>query len=369
MSINIANLNKLSELVSLSSKRKPKVILNPEEEYYLKYRSSFHENGENLNLNIKCDKADWNITEEEQEFVDELSQNQNLSNEEKILKVYERLSEVYTYDDNILSYIKKIDDDKFALPDWYGRDVNSVWESKRKEHNRRVCYEVSRYLAKSLSELFKDNDDYSVCILWDQDLTHYFVGLTCKDYSLTLDLDEFNNIKDLTRLKTGLTAEGIVVLEDNDDKFKKALDKFNEDKSKYATKKMETDISERINVDSQESSTEEPEEVIFFRNAVEILKEKNIDPQGIFEYMKEIVDINLGTEDRQKVWKKISGKTKEETRYIRCLLLNINNKKYLIDSDQKEMRLFDEKEFEADDASFIPYKQLHREWDDYYIGV
>lgn len=85
--------------------------------------------------------------------------------------------------------------------------------------------------------------------------------------------------------------------------------------------------------------------------------------------MKEIVDINLGTEDRQKVWKKISGKTKEETRYIRCLLLNINNKKYLIDSDQKEMRLFDEKEFEADDASFIPYKQLHREWDDYYIGV
>lgn len=38
MSINIANFSKLSELVSLSSLRKPKIVLNPEEEYYIKSR-------------------------------------------------------------------------------------------------------------------------------------------------------------------------------------------------------------------------------------------------------------------------------------------------------------------------------------------
>ena len=52
MSINIANLNKLSELVSLSALRKPKIILNPEEEYYLRYKNKTHENGEDINLNI-----------------------------------------------------------------------------------------------------------------------------------------------------------------------------------------------------------------------------------------------------------------------------------------------------------------------------
>ena len=36
MGVNIANFSKLSELVSLSSLRKPKIVLNPEEEYYIK---------------------------------------------------------------------------------------------------------------------------------------------------------------------------------------------------------------------------------------------------------------------------------------------------------------------------------------------
>ena len=366
MSINIANLNKLSELVSLSVLRKPKIILNPEEEYYLRYKNKTHENGEDINLNIKCDKADWNIPKEVQPFVDELSKNDKLSNEEKILAIYEELSKIYTYDDNVLSYIKRVDDDKFALPDWYGRDINEVWEANREEHNRRVCYEVSRYLAKSLTEIFKNNDDYDVCILWDKDLTHYFVGLTCSEYSLTLDLDDFNNIKDLTRLKTNLTAEGIKILEDDNNKFKNSLDNFNKVKGKYAIKEMETEINDVI---SSEEIMDETEEVVFFRNALEILKEKyNIDSQGIFEYMKEIADISLGPENREKIWKSIEGETKEETRHMRCLILNIKNQKYLIDSDTKELRKFDEKEFDKENAEFIPYKKLHREWDEFYTG-
>lgn len=373
MGVNIANFSKLSELVSLSSLRKPKIVLNPEEEYYIKYKSG-RENREDLNANIICDRTNWTIPEEVQVFVNELSKNSQLSNEDKILLIYEKLCQRYTYDDNILSYIKKIDDDKFDLPDWYGRDINKEWKDNREEHDRRVCYEVSRYLAKSLTELFKGEENYNVCILWDKDLTHYFVGLTCKDYTLTLDLDNFNNIKDLTRLKTGLTADGIVILEDNEGKFKNSLDKFNEDRSKYAVKKIESEIentSSKQNIENDNSNKiDEPEDIAFLRNAIEILKEKyDIDSQGLFEYMKEIVDIKLGPEARAKVWKKIEGKSNEETRHMRCLVLNIDNQKYIIDVDKKELRSFDESEFTRENVEFIPYKQLYRDWDEYYHGT
>lgn len=38
MKINVANFSKISELVSLSSLRKPKIVLNPGEEYYFKQK-------------------------------------------------------------------------------------------------------------------------------------------------------------------------------------------------------------------------------------------------------------------------------------------------------------------------------------------
>ena len=285
--------------------------------------------------------------------------------------MYEKLCELYTYDDNVLSYMKKTDEDKFALPDWYGRDTKLEWKENRDKHDRRVCYEVSRYLAKSLTELFKDNDDYNICILWDKDLTHYFVGMTCKDYTLTLDLDNFNNIKDLTILKTELTIDGIEILEDKENKFQNSLNKFNGNKNKYALKKMESDINSKLEQQPVKNEDDEKlEDVEFFNNAIEILKEKyNIDSQGLFEYMKEIADIKLGPEARAKVWKKIEGTTKEDTRYMRCLVLNIGNKKYLIDVEEKTLRLFEEEEYTIENPKFIPYKKLSRDWDEYYRGI
>lgn len=294
-----------------------------------------------------------------------------ISDEDKILLVFEKLCKGYIYDDNILSYMKKIDDDKFALPDWYGRDVGTEWEEKREEHNKRVCYEVSRYLAKSLTELFKNNDDFNICILWDIDLTHYYVGLTCSDYTITLDLDNFNNIKDLTRIKSGLTIDGIEILEDNKNKFRRALEKFNKGRSKHAIKRIEADIDDKTTLNSSDEEEEEiePDDIIFLGNAIEILREKyNIDSQGMYEYMKEIVDVKLGTEAREKVWKKIKGNSNEGTVYTRCLVVKIGDSKYIIDVDEKVIRQFDEKEFTAKDAKYMPYKSLSRDWTEYYDG-
>ena len=185
--MNFTKVSRLSNFITRDLKRKITVILdpNPEKEYRMF--------GTAEDVSIGIDADNWVIPEKYRGFISELAQRTDLSNEEKILEVYKRLCEDYTYDDNVLSYIKRVDDDKFALPDWYGRDINEVWETNREEHNRRVCYEVSRYLAKSLTEIFKNNDDYDVCILWDKDLTHYFVGLTCRLNYIHCKLSQQNN--------------------------------------------------------------------------------------------------------------------------------------------------------------------------------
>ncbi len=359
MSINIEKIIKLNNLVGLEFRTKHIIVLNP--------------NGEQIDLkdlgdNIMYDKAEWKITDELSKFVKELSEDNTTSDEDKILQIFDKICKDYVYDDNLISYIKEIEEDVFYIPDWYGQDIDQEWEKNRENHNRRVCYELSRYLASALTELFKNNNDYNICIHWNKNLTHYFVGLTCDEYSISLDLDNFFNIKDLTRLKTGLTAEGITVLEDKKNKFKNALDKFNEGRSEHAIKNISDQIEKTEDTDSKQKS--ENEDITFLKKALEILTKKyGIDSQGIFEYMKEIVDIRLGSNEREKIWKRIDGKTKESTRYIRCLVVNIENQKFLIDVDEKIMRLFDEKELKMKRANFIAYNDLSRGGFDYYDGT
>lgn len=347
MNINMDRLIKFNDLVTMRFRRKHRIVLDPEGEYDKK----------NLKDNIELDKSKWEMPRNKEfcMFISELSENKELTDEERILSIYQKICKDYVYDDNVLSYIQKNDDDTFDLPDKYGREVDEQWVKNREEHNRRVCYEVSRYLAKSLTELFKDKDEFNACILWDKGLTHYYVGLTCNDYSITLDVDDFNNIKDITRLKTGLTIEGINILKDNYSKFKNAINKFNEGKCEDAINNIEGKIAIKM----QDSiPIEEPEDIVFLKHAIKILKEEhNIDSQGLYEYIKEIVDIKLGPEARKKVWKEIKGNSHEETRYTRCLILDVNGQKYIVDVDKMLLRTFDEKELE-EDREFIPFNEL-----------
>lgn len=361
MGINVEKLKRLNDLVSLAVRKKNIIVLNPAE----------RENEKKIGSDIIYDKADWKITEEFSTYVKELSEDDTLSIEDKILSIYEKICKDYVYDDNLISYIKKVDDDVFSLPDWYGRDIDEEWESNRESHKRRVCYELSRYSAKALTELLKDNDDYNVCIHWNKDLTHYFVGLSCSEYSVILDPDDFFNIKDLTRLKAGLNTQGIKILEDPENKFKNALDKFNEGKSEYAINKIKDEIENdnSIQNSSENEKINENEDIIFLNNVIKILSEKyKLDSQGIYEYLKEIVDIKLGSESREKIWKRIDGDDKESTRYIRCLLIKTDEQESLIDVDERKIRPFDREEFKMKKTKFIPYNELSRGGYDYYNG-
>ena len=167
---------------------------------------------------IEYDQVKWEVEEPIQKLVNKLLKDDTLSLEDKILEVYKFICLNYIYDVNVLYFFRKDISDpnniKHIAVDWYGRIVGDKWIENRKKHNRRVCYEFARFYAKAINELIDGKENLEAFMVGDKENLHYVVGLTGEKYSIILDLDNFNNIKDLTRLKLGLTITGINILRD-----------------------------------------------------------------------------------------------------------------------------------------------------------
>ena len=152
---------------------------------------------------VELDCINWELEDTMVELVDSLKNNNKLTLEEKILEVYKFICLNYIYDDNVLFFFKKRKDDEgntyYIAVDWYGRIIDKNWIEKRKTHNRRICYEFSRFFAKAINILIGNRDDIESFIIGLKDNTHYVTVISGEDYSAILDLDDFNKIKDLTR--------------------------------------------------------------------------------------------------------------------------------------------------------------------------
>ena len=183
------------------------------------------------------------------------------------------------------------------------------------------------------------NDNCEAFMLGDKENLHYVVGLTGNEYSIILDPDDFNNIKDLTRLKLGLAINGIKILRDNSGKFQKAVDKFNQDKK-----------NELPEVEKTRENLKDGNFIEYFKSVVEILKSYNIDSQGFYEYMKSIVEQE--EIETEKVWKKINGDN--EKRYARCSIFNLDSKTYLLDSVDKTLSIINNENLDKDTFVFNP---------------
>lgn len=245
---------------------------------------------------IEYDQVKWELDESLQKLVNTLLEEDTIDFEEKVLRIYKYICLNYVYDDNVLYFFKKDSSDpnniKYIAVDWYGRIIDKKWKENRKNHNRRVCYEFARFYAKAINEMLIGNDNCEAFMLGDKENLHYVVGLTGNEYSIILDPDDFNNIKDLTRLKLGLTINGIKILRDNSGKFQKAVDKFNQDKN-----------NELPEVEKTRENLKDGNFIEYFKSVVEILKSYNIDSQGFYEYMKSIVEQE--EIETEKVWKKL----------------------------------------------------------------
>lgn len=275
---------------------------------------------------IEYDQVKWEMDDSIKTLVEKLLKDNTLSFEEKVLEVYKYICLNYIYDDNVLFFFRKdasdINNIKYIAVDWYGRIIDEKWKENRKKHNRRVCYEFARFYAKAINQLLNGNDDIEAFMVGLKDNTHYVVGLTGKEYSVILDLDDFNSIKDLTRLKMGLTIKGIKILRDDTGKFQKAVDEFNKDK-----------LSELKEVEEAKQNLKDKNIIEYFKRVAEILNSYNIDSQGFCEYMRLIIE-NEEIEI-EKIWREVKGEN--EKRYSRCLIFDFDSKTYLLDSVDKTL--------------------------------
>ena len=292
---------------------------------------------------IEYDQVKWELDESLQKLVNTLLEEDTIDFEEKVLIIYKYICLNYVYDDNVLYFFKKDSSDpnniKYIAVDWYGRIIDKKWKENRKNHNRRVCYEFARFYAKAINEMLIGNDNCEAFMLGDKENLHYVVGLTGNEYSIILDPDDFNNIKDLTRLKLGLAINGIKVLRDNSGKFQKAVDKFNQVKK-----------NELPEVEKTRENLKDGNFIEYFKSVVEILKSYNIDSQGFYEYMKSIVEQE--EIETEKVWKKINGDN--EKRYARCSIFNLDSKTYLLDSVDKTLSIINNENLDKDTFVFNP---------------
>ena len=186
-------------------------------------------------------------------------------------------------------------------------------------------------------------------MLGDRENLHYVVGLSGEEYSAILDLDDFNNIKDLTRLKLGLSIKGIRILRDKNDKFKKVLDSFNENRAEELPEILKA-----------KDKFEGKDNIKYFNEVLEILNSYKLDSQGFFEYMRAIIE-SEGIEI-EKIWKEV--KDVEEKRYVRCLIFNFNSKDYLLDSLNKTLKVIEKEKLDKKIFVFKPEENYYS----YYGG-
>ena len=277
---------------------------------------------------IEYDTVKWEMEPSIQNLVDDLLLDNTLNLEEKIIKVYEFICLNYIYDANVLYFFKRDISDpnniKYIAVDWYGRIVGQEWIEKRKTHNRRICYEFSRFYAKAINTLINNKYDLEAFMLGDKENTHYVVGLTGKDYSVILDQDDFNSIKDLTRLKLGLTLQGIHILRDENGKFKNVVDNFNKGK--------ETELP---GVKKAKANLQVDNIIEYFNTVITEINKYNIDSQGFFECLRTLIE-EQGFKI-EKIWKEDTKNI--ERRYERCLYFSFKNQIYLLDSINKTLTM------------------------------
>lgn len=289
---------------------------------------------------VELDCINWELEDTMVEVVDSLKNNNKLTLEEKILEVYKFICLNYIYDDNVLFFFKKRKDAEgntyYIAVDWYGRIIDKNWIEKRKTHNRRICYEFSRFFAKAINILIGNREDMESFIIGLKDNTHYVTVISGDDYSAILDLDDFNKIKDLTRLKTGLTLDGIRILRDDKNILRNAIDKFNESRKQTLIEKSNS-----------------KETIEYFSKAINTIREYDLDSQGFNEIMKKIIE-DEGI-DTDRLWK-LESETPEK-RYVRCIGFEYKNKKYIVDSVLQKM--FSEIDSDYDESLYITNPEEH----------
>ncbi len=280
-------LIKLKDLNSLMNWSKIKV--NPEEKEVI------------YSEKINKDYVYWK--EDDDSLYDELYKDEyfeQLSTIEKILKIHCLVCKHFVFDD-FCYFLGNYNKEKniCTIDSKYGRNPNFTWKENRKKHNRRICYELSRYVAFRLKQFIKEDSD--IFLVSDEYETHYATVYVCDDFMIIIDTDDYWKGADLNRVKLGLEIKGITIVSDEKNIVKDKMIKINE------TRKSKKEFEKEIKDDAVEISK---------RKWIDILLKKIelIGNDGIFKYMYTI--LKMKGYEPQKIWVK-ENKIYKESLYMR----------------------------------------------------
>lgn len=280
-------LRKLKEVNSLMNWNKIKV--NPEETQEID------------NSRIKKDYVLWK--EDDDTLFFELCKDEGfekLSTIEKILKIHFGVCKNFVFDD-FCYFLGSYNKEKniCTIDSKYGRNPNLVWRENRKKHNRRICYELSRYMAVRLKQFIKEESD--IFLVSDEYETHYATAYVCDDFMIIIDTDDYWKGADLNRVKLGIEIKGITIVSDEKNMVKEKLDEINK------TRKSKKEFQQEIENDAVEKSKIEWINIL-------LEKIKILGNDGIFKYMCTILEMK-GYEPK-KIWEK-EGTIYKEILYMR----------------------------------------------------
>ena len=126
---------------------------------------------------IEYDCVKWEIEEQMIKLVEKLKRNEKSSFEDKVIEIYKFICLNYIYDDNVLFFFRKDISDpenvKYIAVDWYGRIIGKEWIENRKKHNRRICYEFSRFYAKAINDLLDNTEEMEAVIVGDKEMATF----------------------------------------------------------------------------------------------------------------------------------------------------------------------------------------------------
>lgn len=224
----------------------------------------------------------------------------------------------------------------------YGRNPSDKWIEARKKHNRRICFELSRYFAFRIKQF--NNDKCDVFLVSDEFETHFAVGVICDDFMITIDTDDYIKGADLHRVKLGLKMQGITIVSDEKQIVENAIEKVN------ANRKSKKTFEREAEQDIENRETKEWIEIL-------LDKIKIIGNDGIFKFANMILEFKGFT--TQKIWEK------QGDIYIQTLYIPWNMGFMVINS--MGIETLSEKEFfdRIQEKRYIPNKDRHMVLGDY----
>lgn len=249
---------------------------------------------------IEYDYVPWET--EHDSIIDKISKIKdfdNLSFIDRIIKLHLLVCKHFVFDD-FCYFLGKYDKEKniCMIDQKYGRNPNSRWIEERKKHNRRICFELSRYVAVRIKQIA--NEDCDVFLVSDKYESHYATAIVSNDFMITIDTDDFIKGEDLKRVKLGLEIKGITIVSDKNGVVIQTIEK--ENKNRKTKKDFEHELEEDVDKNA---------EIAWMYALLE--KIKTIDNDGVFKYMEQ--GLKLKGYEPKKIWQK-NGDIYDQTLYI-----------------------------------------------------